>query len=230
MFNLFKKFKHIPEKNKIIFYGKVAFFKNLLFFAFKVIVGLLFKSWFLIAIAIFGLFIGYVKNNCAYGLKKSKDNIKDIHLYIKGGAVLATSSLVYLTYSILQIYIPYNAHYHMSIAVIITVFAVYKILASIYGMAKVSGKTMLIKEYKLTNFAAAINNVVLSQIAIFSFVNFDNSEIYNTILGIVAGSIIFAVGLYLTIDGIIKKRKYYSIIKKYPNILKYINSNNSQKY
>ncbi|MBR1988115.1 MAG: hypothetical protein IKA36_03640, partial [Clostridia bacterium] len=71
-----------------------------------------------------------MKNNCAYGLKKSKDNIKDIHLYIKGGAVLATSSLVYLTYSILQIYIPYNAHYHMSIAVIITVFAVYKILAS----------------------------------------------------------------------------------------------------
>lgn len=229
MFNLFKKFKRIPEKNKIIFYGKVAFFKNLLFFAFKVIVGLLFKSWFLIAVAIFGLFIGYVKNNCAYGLKKSKDNIKDIQLYIKGGAVLATSSLVYLAYSILQIYIPYNAHYHMSIAIIITVFAVYRILVSVYGMAKVSGKTMLIKEYKLTNFAAAINNVVLSQIAIFSFVKFENSAIYNTILGIVAGSIIFAVGLYLTIDGIMKKRKYYSIIKKYPNILKYINSNNSQK-
>ncbi len=229
MFNLFKKFKRIPEKNKIIFYGKVAFFKNLLFFAFKIIIGLLFKSWFLIAIAIFGLFIGYVKNNCSYGLKKNKDNIKDIHSYIKGGVVLATSSLVYLAYSILQIYIPYNAQYHMSIAVIITVFAVYKILVSIYGMAKVSGKTMLIKEYKLTNFAAAINNVVLSQIAIFSFIDFKYADIYNSVLGILGGSIIFAVGLYLTIDGIVKKKKYYAIVKKYPNILKYINVKNSQK-
>ena len=229
MFNLFKKFKRIPEKNKIIFYGKVSFFKNLLFFAFKIIIGLLFQSWFLIAIAIFGLFIGYVKNNCAYGLKKSKDNIKDIQLYIKGGVVLAISSLVYLLYAILQIYMPFNAQYHLSIAIIITIFAVYKILVSIYGMAKVKGKTMLIKEYKLTNFAAAINNVVLSQIAVFSFLDFKNFEIYNRILGILAGSIIFAVGLYLTIDGLIKKKKYYSIVKKYPNILKYINVKNSQK-
>lgn len=223
MFNLFRKFKKIPEKNKIIFYGKVAFFKNLLFFAFKIIIGLLFKAWFLISIAIFGLFIGYVKNNCSYGLKKNKDNINDIQSYIKGGVVLAVSSLVYLAYSILQIYIPYNAHYHISIAVIITIFAVYSILVSIYGMTNVKGKTLLIKEYKLTNFAAAFNNIILAQIAIFSFTDFAHSAIYNTILGIIAGCVIFAVGMYLSIDGAIKKKKYHSIVKKYPNILKYIN-------
>ena len=67
MWNLIKKFRSIPEEKKIIVYGKLAFFKNLFYFLFKILVGVYFRSWFLIAIAIYSLFIGYVKNNCSSG-------------------------------------------------------------------------------------------------------------------------------------------------------------------
>ena len=83
MFNLIKRYRQIPESKKIIVYGKLAFLKNLFYFAFKIIVGIVFRSWFLIAIALYGLCIGFVKNNCSRGLKRNKDSVKDIFSYIE---------------------------------------------------------------------------------------------------------------------------------------------------
>ena len=222
MRNLIKKFKSIPEGKKIIVYGKLAFFKNLFYFLFKILVGVYFNSWFLIAIAIYSLFIGYVKNNCSSGLRKNKENIKDIHAYIRGGVVLAISSVFYIVYSVFSIYYPSNFEYNMIIAIAIAAFATYSIAISIVGVCKTKGKTMLIKEYKLTNFATAFNNLVLTQIALLSFSNVENSAFYNGLIGICVGVIILGIGLYLMIDGLVKKHRYYKIIKDYPAIKKYI--------
>ncbi len=222
MRNLIKKFRSIPEEKKIIVYGKLAFFKNLFYFLFKILVGVYFKSWFLIAIAIYSLFIGYVKNNCSSGLRKNKENIKDIHAYIRGGVVLAISSVFYIVYSVFSIYYPSNFEYNMIIAIAIATFATYSIAISIVGVCKTKGKTMLIKEYKLTNFATAFNNLVLTQIALLSFSNVENSAFYNGLIGICVGVIILGIGLYLMIDGFVKKHRYYKIIKDYPAIKKYI--------
>lgn len=222
MRNLIKKFRSIPEEKKIIVYGKLAFFKNLFYFLFKILVGVYFKSWFLIAIAIYSLFIGYVKNNCSSGLRKNKENIKDIHAYIRGGVVLAISSVFYIVYSVFSIYYPSNFEYNMIIAIAIAAFATYSIAISIVGVCKTKGKTMLIKEYKLTNFATAFNNLVLTQIALLSFSNVENSAFYNGLIGICVGVIILGIGLYLMIDGLVKKHRYYKIIKDYPAIKKYI--------
>ena len=222
MRNLIKKFRSIPEEKKIIVYGKLAFFKNLFYFLFKILVGVYFNSWFLIAIAIYSLFIGYVKNNCSSGLRKNKENIKDIHAYIRGGVVLAISSVFYIVYSVFSIYYPSNFEYNMIIAIAIATFATYSIAISRVGVCKTKGKTMLIKEYKLTNFATAFNNLVLTQIALLSFSNVENSAFYNGLIGICVGVIILGIGLYLMIDGLVKKHRYYKIIKDYPAIKKYI--------
>lgn len=222
MRNLIKKFRSIPEEKKIIVYGKLAFFKNLFYFLFKILVGVYFNSWFLIAIAIYSLFIGYVKNNCSSGLRKNKENIKDIHAYIRGGVVLAISSVFYIVYSVFSIYYPSNFEYNMIIAIAIAAFATYSIAISIVGVCKTKGKTMLIKEYKLTNFATAFNNLVLTQIVLLSFSNVENSAFYNGLIGICVGVIILGIGLYLMIDGLVKKHRYYKIIKDYPAIKKYI--------
>ena len=222
MRNLIKKFRSIPEEKKIIVYGKLAFFKNLFYFLFKILVGVYFNSWFLIAIAIYSLFIGYVKNNCSSGLRKNKENIKDIHAYIRGGVVLAISSVFYIVYSVFSIYYPSNFEYNMIIAIAIATFATYSIAISIVGVCKTKGKTMLIKEYKLTNFATAFNNLVLTQIALLSFSNVENSAFYNGLIGICVGVIILGIGLYLMIDGLVKKHRSYKIIKDYPAIKKYI--------
>ena len=220
--NWIKRYRSIPERKKIIWYGKLAFIKNLFYFSFKITVGLYYKSWFLVAIAIYSLFIGYVKNNCSRGLDHNKENIKEIKTYIRGGVVLALSSIFYITYSIIQIFYPSSFNYNMIIAIAIAAFATYSIAMSIYGVVKTKGKTMLIKEYKLTNFATAFNNIVLAQIAIFSFTTTDNMAIYNGAIGIAVGLIVTIIGVYLIADGIIKKRKYYQLLKQYPDFFKYI--------
>ena len=223
MKNLIRKFREIPESKKIIVYGKLAFFKNLFYFLFKIIVGIVFESWFLIAIAIYSLFIGYVKNNCSRGLLKNKDNINDIYSYIRGGVVLSISSIFYITYTIFQIYYPSNFQYNLIIAIAIATFATYSIAMSIVGIVRAKGKTMLIKEYKFTNFATAFNNLVLTQIALLSISSTSiRMAVYNGIIGVIVGIIILGIGLYLTIDGLIKKHKFYQIVNKNPDILNYI--------
>lgn len=224
MKNLIQKFREIPESKKIIVYGKLAFFKNLFYFLFKVIVGIVFRSWFLIAIAIYSLFIGYVKDNCSRGLLKNKDNKKDIHSYIRGGVVLSVSSIFYIIYTIFQIYYPSNFQYNLIIAIAIAAFATYSIAMSIVGIVRAKGKSMLIKEYKFTNFATAFNNIVLTQITLLSVASTsENIAVFNGIIGVIVGILILGIGLYLTIDGLIKKHKYYEIVKRHPDILKYIN-------
>ena len=223
MKNLIRRFREIPESKKIIVYGKLAFSKNLFYFLFKIVVGIVFESWFLIAIAIYSLFIGYVKNNCSREVLKNKDNINDIYSYIRGGVVLSISSIFYITYTIFQIYYPSNFQYNLIIAIAIATFATYSIAMSIVGIVRAKGKTMLIKEYKFTNFATAFNNLVLTQIALLSISSTSiRMAVYNGIIGVIVGIIILGIGLYLTIDGLIKKHKFYQIVNKNPDILKYI--------
>ena len=76
------------------------------------------------------------------------------------------------------------------------------------GLFRTKGKTMLIKEYKFTNFATAINNVVLTQIAILSLFPVPNMHFYNSLVGVLNGIIILGFGLYLVINGCIKLKVY----------------------
>ncbi len=216
--NWIKRIKSIPERKFIIVMGKVSLIKNLLYFCFKLLVGIVFRSWFLITIAVYSAFIGIVKDNCSRGLKKNKDTLRDIESYVRGGTILACSSVFYITYSVFQMFYPSNTKYHMIVAIAIAAFATCAITISIIGVVRAKGKTMLIKEYKLTNFAAAFNNIMLAQIAILSFTSTSNKvALYNGITGVCVGVIVLVIGLYLLIDGLIKKKTYDKLIKKYPD-------------
>ena len=100
MRDLINAFKRIPEKTRTIIYGLFSLLKNLFYFLFKIIVGIIFKSPLLIAIAIYNLLIGLVKANCSRGLWKNKDNLHDINTYLKGGVILSISSLFYILYTV----------------------------------------------------------------------------------------------------------------------------------
>ena len=115
----------------------------------------------------------------------------------------------------------------MIVAIAIAAFATFAITISIIGVVKAKGKTMLIKEYKLTNLATAFNNIVLAQIAILSFTSTNaNVALYNGIVGVSVGVIVLGIGLYLLIDGLLKKRKYYQLIEKYPDFFDQISFDN----
>jgi len=155
MRDIIKAFKRIPEKTRTIVYGMFSLLKNLFYFLFKIAVGIIFKSPLLIAIAIYNILIGLVKANCSRGLWKNKDDLKDIQTYIIGGVILSISSLFYIGYTANQVYNPTNTKYNLAIAIIIAAFATFSITKSIVGLIRTKGKTLLIKEYKVTNFATA---------------------------------------------------------------------------
>lgn len=211
MFDLIKAFRIIPEEKKIVFFGKMNLIKNLLFFLFKIIVGIIFHSWLLIAIALYNLFIGIVKLNCARGLKRNVDSIHDCTTYIHGGGLLAISSIFYVLYAVFQVVYPSNTKYTLIIAIIIALFSTISIVSSIIGVVRTKGKTMLVKEYKMANLAIALNNLVLTQIAILSVTTTGDMSKFNSLIGIIVGSTILLLGLYLMIDGYAKRK----ILKKF---------------
>ncbi len=226
MWNLIRKYRNIPEEKKIIVYGKLAFLKSLSVFLFKIIVGIVFHSWFVIAIALYGLCIGMVKHNCSHGLKHNTENIKDIHNYIRGGIILAVSSLIYIAYSLFQVFGLFASefNYNLPIAIIISGYAIYGVAMSFWGVIHTKGKTMLIKEYKFTNFATAFNNITLAHVGILSFLPVENQHLYNGLVGVFVGTIITFVSIFLVCDGFMKKKKYFKIVKVYPKIIYYINA------
>lgn len=207
MRDLFRVFQRIPEKNRTIAYGILALIKNLFYFLFKIVVGIIFKTPLLIAIAIYNLLIGLVKANCSRGLWKNNDNLKDCKTYINGGVILLVSSLFYILYTSNQILNPYNIKFNIVIALIIATFSTISLTISIIGLFKTKGRTMLIREYRFTNFATALTNLVLTQIALLSLMSVPKMQYYNSILGVVIGVVILGFAIYLVIDGINKSRK-----------------------
>ncbi len=208
MRDLFRAFQRISEKNRTIAYGLMALLKNLFYFVFKIVVGIIFKNPLLVAIALYNLLIGLVKANCARGLLKNKDDLKDLKTYIQGGAILVLSSIFYIVYTANQVGNPYNITYTPIIAIAIAAFATYSVTVSIMGLIRTKGKTLIIKEYKFTNFSTALTNLVLTQMAILSFMPIENEHTYNATLGIIVGSVILGFGLYILIHGICKWKVY----------------------
>lgn len=213
MKDIIRAFQRIPETNRTIAYGIMALLKNLFYFSFKIIVGIVYKTPLLIAVAIYNLLIGLVKANCSRGLWKNKDTLKDLQTYTNGGAILLISSIFYIIYTANQVGNPYGIQYNMAIAIIIAGFATYSITVSIMGLFRTKGKTMLIKEYKFTNFATALNNVVLTQIALLSLFPVPKMNFYNALVGVINGIVILGFGLYLVVNGLIQMKKH-SISKK----------------
>ncbi len=207
MIDLFKKYKSIPEENKIVFYGKFSFIKNLVFFVLKILIGLYFKSYFLIAIALYDVCIGLVKELCSHGLRHKRDTSEDIKRYIKGGMILSSSSVFYLAYVITQMFFPSSYKYNLVIAIIIAAYSFYYITLSIIGVVSIKGKTLLVKEYKLTCLASALNNIVLTQIALLSFTTNGDTMGQNATIGIIVGLIILGIGIYISIDGYYREQK-----------------------
>lgn len=208
MKDLFRAFQRISEKNRTIVYGLMGLLTNLFYFVFKILVGILFKNPLLVAIAIYNLLIGFVKALSSRGLIKNKDDMKDNKTYLIGGIMLSVSSIFYIVYIANQVGNPYNIVYTPVIAIAIAAFSTCRIGLSINGLVKFKGRTIIIKQYKLTNFATALTNLVLTQMAILSFMPVDNQHSYNATLGIIVGSIILAFGLYITIHGLVRLRKF----------------------
>ena len=208
MKDIINVYKKIPEKNKFVIFGIAALITNSFYFIFKVVVGIIFNAPILIAMAIYNMIIAIVKANCSKGLLNNKDEYKDTKTYIQNGIILTISSIFYITYAVFLSIFESNTKFHMIIAIAIAAFACFDITKSIISLIKFTGRTMIVKQYKLVNLAKAFNNIVLAQIAILSFTTDYNTYQYNSILGVIVGTIILGIGLYLVINGFMHLRVY----------------------
>ena len=208
MKDIIRAFRRIPERNRTIAYGFLSLLLNLFYFTFKIVVGIIFNTPLLIAIAIYDLIIGFVKANCSRALWKHKDNLEDCKTYIFGGAVLLISSIIFIIYITNQVDHPYKIQYNIVVAILIAGFAAYRMIGSVIGLCKTKGRTMLIKEYRVANFASALNNLVLTQMALLALMTIPNMHLYNSIIALIVATLISLIGMYLVIHGLVQLRVY----------------------
>ena len=81
---------------------------------------------------------------------------------------------------------------------------------------------MLIKEYKFTNFATALTNIVLTQIAVLSIVAPSDMSVYNSFMGGLVGIVILGFGVYFIINGIIKFKRHQKKVRSQNNTIEQI--------
>lgn len=208
MRSIIRAFRRIPEANRTIAFGFMSLVKNLFYFVFKIIVGIVFNARLLIVIAIYNLVIGLIKANCSRGLWKNKDDKKDCQTYIFGSIILLLTTICYMVYTTNMVYNPSGIVYSKIIAITIALFSTYSIVVSLFGLFRTKSRTMLVQEYKVANFASALTNIVLTQVAILSFMQVPNMNLYNSFISIVVGVMILIIAIYLLINGLIKLKVY----------------------
>ncbi len=199
--NWFKKLKSTTLAQRTVFFARITSFFNFVWFTFRLITGICFNSIFLIVSAGFSFCNGSVRRMCYKSIKQYDSSLKTLLKFRNGGIILTLASLCYIGYSTFMIFIPTNFHYGMIISIAIAAFSFTNLILAIIGIVKTKGKNVLLREIKVTNLAAALTNIVLTQIAILSFSSTADASLYNGLMGIGVGFIILIMGIVLSILG-----------------------------
>lgn len=129
--------------------------------------------------------------------------------YIKTGILILIASILFINYSIAVLKLQMNSSYHMYVALLIATVTFTDITIATIGIVKAKKKNDLETEMiKYTNLATALISLSLTQSAILSFTN-ENQDMsmWNGIGGIVMGSLACIIGVYMIVNGSIKKRQ-----------------------
>lgn len=210
----FKKLKSTTLAQRTVFFARITSFFNFVWFAFRLITGICFNSIFLIVSAGFSFCNGSVRRMCYKSINRYDDSLKTLQKFRNGGLILTAASLCYIGYSTFMIFVPTNFQYGMIISIAIATFSFTNLVLAIIGIVKTKGKNILLREIKVTNLAAALTNIVLTQIAILSFTFAEDASLYNGLMGIGVGFIILIMGVVLSIRGQNKIIKFRELENK----------------
>lgn len=151
---------------------------------------------------------------CYKSINRYDDSLKTLQKFRNGGLILTAASLCYIGYSTFMIFVPTNFQYGMIISIAIATFSFTNLVLATIGIVKTKGKNILLREIKVTNLAAALTNIVLTQIAILSFTFAEDASLYNGLMGIGVGFIILIMGVVLSIRGQNKIIKFKELENK----------------
>ena len=127
--------------------------------------------------------------------------------YIKSGILIIIASILFINYSIVVMKLHLNSSYHMYVAILIATVTFTDIAIATIGIIKAKKKNDLETEIlKYINLSTALISLSLTQTSILSFTmkNQDMSN-WNGIGGIVMGSLVCSIGIYMAVNGTIKR-------------------------
>lgn len=174
---------------------------NTLIGAGKLIMGLVSLSFFTCVSAFYTFGMVFAKCCALAGIFKETDKKQQYRYYILSGIVLIIASLLYIGYSIRLFFHPITSSYHMYVGIGIAAFTFTELTINIRGVfIERHNHTPLIHAIKMINLASSLICLVLTQTALLSFADTNNTDIHsnaNGLMGIIMGSIATILGIVM---------------------------------
>lgn len=202
--------------NRSIYFAKLSVLINLVMSVGKLGLGIIYFSYFLFISAFYNLGIAFAKFYAVQGHVKSgiesqmtdpEEVRKKQHTcYHNIGFIVFISSIIFVVYN-LRMFITEKSstNYSSGVAIAIAAVTFTEIVLAVNGSITArKSQEPIIEAIKLTNLAAALISLVLTQTAILSFKHKGSIALYNGFSGIFMGSLAALIGLYMMLRNLQK--------------------------
>lgn len=174
---------------------------NYIWAAVKIMIGISFSSYFFCVSGLYTFAVGLCKEVYLYGKNNAEDSIvKEKKYYLLMCGILTIASVLFIIYMTRFFFLSPQFNYGR-LSMIIAIVAVVELIVALIGLKKSSRMNDLLKNgLKCVNLTSAFTALVLTQIAIFSFIQpGKDMSLYNAITGIISGCACLLVCGYMLI-------------------------------
>ncbi len=200
-----KRYHHFRNNSTIIF-TRLTLIKDVMMVLGKVILSCITLSGFMFVNALYSAGMGIARYSAIRN--QGKDQIKQIRGYFQIGAAIFGGSLCYVIYSIGMFGYRIFAEFTMNIALIIAAYTFTEFFLIIKDYIKArKNKNLISEEIKLIGLSSTLVCVVLTQAAIMSISYEGNASFFNSLSGVIFGSLAAMVGVYMMIRSRFLSRK-----------------------
>jgi len=210
-----------------ITYAKVSYYMNIVMAVGKMIVGLYTASVFLYIYAFYNVGLALAKATAVKGHYAGKQPPDETHpygygreeykSYFKVGVILTTSSVVFIIYCLRLFLYGSSVSYSKNVALAIACMTFVEIVMAVHGSIVMmrKGKAPAVSAIKLSNLAASLISLVLTQTAILSFTHQGDMSYYNGLAGLIFGGLaaLIGVGMMLHIH-LVLIAKHYPFVRR----------------
>lgn len=224
----FGKIKYVSQKYVFHFAG-LSVAVNAILAMGKIGMGIYSLSVFLCINGLYNIGIGFAKATSIkwyLDRKKAPDEHRkdEYRVYFIIGMIILAASILYMAYCIRLLMGNHsNIKYSDIVAITIATFTFTEVGMAVHGIVTTrKNREPIMEAVKLTNFAASLISLVLTEAALLSFTYEGNSSVYCGITGIIFGGVAAMTGLYMMvhITRIIHGKNVASMIKKANKIIK----------
>lgn len=196
MVKLIDKYRSLSFEEKTIFGAKFSIFFNALLAIGKLILTIYYGIFFFVS-AVVNIFIMISKLECYIGVKYPKKGTFE-HRNTMIGLFLLLAGIQYAIYMGRMIFTDVEVmKYNMLLGISIACVAFVELGIAIKGCFNSFGKGHYYRNIKLINLCSAFTAIVLTEVAIMSFASEIDSRIIDGLFGLVVGSIIVLIAIFI---------------------------------